>query len=502
MKPTNNKTTEPFSIVIFGASGNLTSLKLIPALFELYHHGLLAADFSIIGIARREMSDAEFCEKIFPDVQKADRCGNATVENWEKFKSHIHYLSGDSNNIDTYENLISLLQNQEFNKGEIGNCLFYCSVKPDLFGEITDNLNKSGLNKSQEGYFRRIIFEKPFGTDLDTARKLNIKLKETLDESQIYRIDHYLGKETVQNILALRFANRIFESVWNKDHIDHIQISVCETVHVGQRAGYYDQSGALRDMVQNHIMQLVSLVAMEKPKSMAADDVRDEKVKVIQSIRPVCENNCCCSVVTGQYTAGTIEGSQIDGYLQAEGVAPDSKTETFVAFKMFVDTPGMTDVPIYIRTGKALAKKVTEICVYFKPVDDQLFARDCSCNCGQMNSLVLRVQPNDGVSVNFFTHKTGQQCLEPRELTFYYPDFCPSPIPSAYEKLLHDALLGDQTLFIRSDETEAAWEFISPLIDNIKLKNKTPEPYTPGSFGPEKSDGLIKCGGERKWKNS
>ena len=496
----NNKKTIPFSIVIFGASGNLTSLKLIPALFELNHHGLLADDFAIIGVSRREMSDSDFSDKLFEDVKKADRCGNATEENWQKFKSHIHYLSGDGNDATTFKNLTDKICALPFNNGKTGNCLFYCSVKPDLFGEIAANLHKNGLSSSSPDEFRRIIIEKPFGTNLDTALELNSQLKKIFGEEQIYRIDHYLGKETVQNILALRFANRMFESVWNKDNIDHIQISVCETVDVGQRGGYYDQSGALRDMVQNHIMQLVSLVAMERPKSLAADDIRDEKVKVIQAIRPVCENNCCCSVVTGQYTAGEIEDNPVTAYLESPGVAAESMTETFVAFKMHVDTPTMTDVPIYIRTGKALAKKTTEICLFFKPVENPIFQKECSCKA-KMNSLILRIQPNDGVSVNFFTHKAGLQCLEARELNFFYPDFCPSPIPSAYEKLLHDALLGDQTLFIRSDETEAAWRFISPLLDNIKLKEKQPQPYAPGSFGPEKSDELMKCGG-RSWKNN
>ncbi len=492
--------TQPFSIVIFGASGNLTSLKLIPALFELYHHGLLAEDFSITGISRRELSNEEFADKLFTDVKKADRCGNATQENWESFKSHIYYLSGDGNDSDTFTRLSEHLSQMAYNNGTPGNCLFYCSVKPNLFGAISANLHNSGLTKSDDpDQFRRVIIEKPFGTDLETAVALNKELKQYFTEEQLYRIDHYLGKETVQNILALRFANRMFESVWNKDNIDHIQVSVCETVDVGQRGGYYDESGAIRDMVQNHIMQLVSLVAMERPKSLSADDVRDEKVKVIEAIRPVCENNCCCSVVTGQYTSGSLDGKEITGYLETEGVASDSITETFTAFKLYVDTPTMKDVPIYIRTGKALAKKTTEICIFFKPIENPLFKKECSCN-STMNSLILRIQPNDGVSVNFFTHKTGQQCLEGRELTFYYPDFCPSPIPSAYEKLLHDALLGDQTLFIRSDETEAAWRFISPLLKSIKEKNKTPMPYAPGSFGPESSDQLMKCGG-RSWKN-
>ncbi|MBN2841817.1 MAG: glucose-6-phosphate dehydrogenase [Sedimentisphaerales bacterium] len=503
MTETENKRTEPFSLVIFGASGNLTSLKLIPALFELFHHDLLAIDFAIIGIARRELGQEEFHARLYEDVKKADRCGNLTPENWAEFCKHIHYLSGDGNEPETFDNLRNLITSMPFNNGQTGSCLFYCSVKPELFSEIAFNLHKSGLSQPETPeQFRRIIIEKPFGTDLDSAINLNKELKSYFKEEQIFRIDHYLGKETVQNILALRFANRIFDSVWNKDNIDHIQISVCEMVDVGQRGSYYDQSGALRDMVQNHIMQLLALVAMERPESLSARAIRNEKVKVISSIRPVCENHCCCSVVTGQYTDGKIEDKAITGYLNCPGVSPASITETFVAFKLFVDTPSMADVPIYIRTGKALAKKMTDICIYFKPVTNQLFGPEYSSGCAQnsMNCLVLRIQPNDGVSVNFFTHKTGRQCLEPRELDFYYPDFCPNPIPSAYEKLLHDALSGDQTLFIRSDETEAAWRFITPLINSIKLKNKTPEPYQPGTFGPEGADKLMACSG-RKWRN-
>ena len=494
-----DKRMKPFSIVIFGASGNLTSLKLIPALFELYHRGMLGEKFAIFGLARREMSDQDFHDKLFEDVKNADKCGFAKPETWGEFCKHIHYLSGNGNDPATFAKLKSRIMEQPFNNGTAGNCLFYCSVKPELFPEIARNISSSGLGDSTNpDDFRRLIIEKPFGFDLDSARKLNAELKEHFKENQIYRIDHYLGKETVQNILALRFANRIFESVWNKEHLDHIQISVCEKVDVGERGGYYDQSGALRDMVQNHIMQLVSLVAMEEPKSLDAKDIRDEKVKVIKSIRPVCENNCCCSVVTGQYTSGSLDGKDIVGYLEAPGVPKDSTTETFTAFKLYVDTPTMKDVPIYIRTGKALAKKTTEIGLYFKPVVNKLFDQDCCPN--GFNSLILRIQPNDGVSVNFFTRKTNETCLEPRELNFYYPDACPSPIPSAYERLLYDALLGDQTLFIRSDETEAAWEFISPLVDSIKEKQKIPEPYEPGSFGPAKSDDLMACGG-RQWRN-
>ncbi len=493
------KTIKPFSIVIFGASGNLTSLKLIPALFELYHRGMLGKEFAIFGLARRPMTDQQFHEKLFDDVKNADKCGFAKPETWDEFCQHIHYVSGDGNDPSTFETLKSRLAALPFNNGKLGNCLFYCSVKPELFPDIAANISSSGLGSSSNpDEFRRLIIEKPFGFDLASARKLNEELSRHFQENQIYRIDHYLGKETVQNILALRFANRIFESVWNKDHLDHIQISVCEKVDVGERAGYYDQSGALRDMVQNHIMQLVSLVAMEEPKSLNANDIRNEKVKVIKAIRPVCENNCCCSVVTGQYTGGKIDDKDIVGYLDAPGVPKDSTTETFTAFRMYVDTPTMKDVPIYIRTGKALGKKTTEIGLFFKTVTNKLFDQACCPN--GFNSLILRIQPNDGVSVNFFTRKTSQICLEPRELNFYYPDACPSPIPSAYEKLLHDALLGDQTLFIRSDETEAAWEFISPLIDSIKEKQKIPQPYEPGSFGPAKSDELMACGG-RQWRN-
>ena len=473
------------SFVIFGASGDLTQRKLIPALFNLYRKGRLPENFRILGFAYRPWDDHTFRSNMHSGVEQfADYKFQQTE--WENFAGHLHYLPGNFTNLSDFDHLANYLAGLE---GSPTNRLFYLATAPGFFLETIYQLSRAGLTKAEAGW-RRVVIEKPFGTDLDSARALNHAVHRVFDESQIYRIDHYLGKETVQNLLVFRFANSIFEPVWNRQCIDHVQITVAEEVGVEHRAGYYDGVGVLRDMFQNHLFQLLSLVAMEPPATYKGDALRDEKVKVIKSVRPIATEEMREATVRGQYR----------GYREEPGVAPDSQTETYAAIRLFIDNWRWQGVPFYLRSGKRMAEKCTEILVQFKypplsmfplPSDHEMTA----------NILTLCLQPDEGIHLRFEA-KVPDTIAEMRsvEMEFHYRDsFGPTSIPEAYERLLLDALIGDQSLFTRDDRTELTWEIIDPIINTWHAADSpTLTVYEPGSWGPVEADEFL-AHGRRTW---
>jgi glucose-6-phosphate 1-dehydrogenase len=474
----------PFTLVIFGASGDLTRRKLIPAVYSLFCEGLLPEAFSLVGFARRPKSDEEFRE---------ETRGEIAPDAWAEFAPRLHYHTAAYDQPEGYAKLLQRLNDRDLPS----NALFYFAVPPETVTPIVEQLQASGLARrgNNGSPWSRIIVEKPFGRDLDSARELNAHLAAAFDESQIFRIDHYLGKETVQNLLVLRFANSIFEPLWNHKYVDHVQITVSETLGVEGRGGYYDQAGALRDIVQNHIIHLLCLVAMEAPRSLNPNDVRDEKVKVIRALRPISKECIINGVVRAQYG----RHGETPGYLEEPDVAPDSRTDTFVAFRSFVDNWRWADVPFYIRTGKRLPARITEISVHFKAVPPVLF-NAAPFGPLEPNVLCIRIQPNEGISLRFEVKTPGPAMrLEPYRMDFgYHAAFGKGP-PDAYERLLLDAALGDATLFTRSDEVEAAWEFVAPVIEGCEQQDSRPLPqYPAGSWGPKEADRLIEADG-RHW---
>jgi len=492
---------EPFTLVIFGASGDLTRRKLIPAVYSLFRGGLLPERFSVVGFARREMSDDAFRDEMRQGVAAFSRNGLCDDECWRRFAASLHYHVGDYGDPASYRALHDRLEAMAAERGGPHNCLFYLATPPAVFRAAIDQLRRAGLARptDDDGPWSHIIVEKPFGRDLGSARALNAHIRTSFDESQIFRIDHYLGKETVQNLLVLRFANAIFEPIWNHKYVDHVQITVGETVGVEQRGAYYDQAGALRDMVQNHMMHLLALVAMEAPSTMDADAVRDEKVKVLHALRPAL---CDCmpgGIVRAQYTAGNVGGRHLPGYRGTDGVAPDSTTETYTALKTFVDNWRWSGVPFYLRTGKAMPVRATEISIHFGAVPQVLFN---AAPFGPMapNVLALRIQPNEGISLQFQVKVPGAGLrIQPFEMAFGYADAFGAEPPDAYERLLLDAALGDPTLFTRSDEVEAAWAFLTPILDACAKCPVSELPaYAAGSWGPKEADDLIEADG-RRW---
>lgn len=490
---------EPCSIVIFGASGDLTARKLIPALYHLFLEDQLPRPFQVIGVARREKTDEQFREELKNGLEKFSRTKSVDSEKWAEFASVIRYCQGEFGEDATYEKLKTDLASTDHPALQ-HNLLIYLAVSPTQFAEIVEGCHRQGLlNRDYQGeHWQRIVVEKPFGQDLRTAQALNDDLMRFAHERQIYRIDHYLGKETVQNILMFRFSNSIFEQLWNRQSIDHVQITVSEKLGVGSRGGYYEEAGAMRDMVQNHLLQVLALVAMEPPVSLDAEPIRDEKVKLLRSIRQLPPSVIDDWAVRGQYFAGTVDGEARPGYRQETKVRADSNVETFAALKFQIDNWRWSGVPFYLRTGKNLPLSASEVRIRFRPTPNVLFSAACG---GKLNAnvLTLRLQPDEGIQLHFNGKVPGNNMeVRPVRMHFSYDTEFGAYTPEAYERLLLEAIAGDATLFIRRDEVETAWS----IVDNIRkgwenrpLSNR--EFYTAGSWGPEAADELLARQGHR-----
>ena len=486
---------DPFSLVIFGASGDLTRRKLVPAVFGLFVDGLLPDDFSLIGYARTRQDGPAFVEALHEHVRQNCRVDVWDESRWRDFASRIRYQCGGYDR-DGFVALAESLRGSA--GGAIGNVLYDFATPAVAFESILAGLDAAGLvqPRGPDSTWSRIIIEKPFGHDLESSCRLNCKVKQTFTEDQVFRIDHYLGKETVQNILVLRFANAIFEPIWNQKYVDHVQITVSETLGMEGRGEYYDQTGALRDIMQNHMMHLLCLVAMEPPIGLDADSIRDEKVKLLRALRPVPSDCMSDRVIRGQYVSASVDGQDVPGYLEEEGVASQSITETYVALKAFVDNWRWAGVPFYLRTGKRMPERSTCVSIYFKPVPEVLFGAETSQQM-HPNRLRLRIQPNEGISLRFQTKVPGPgMTLKPHEMEFAYASAYGREPADAYERLLLDAALGDSTLFIRDDEVEAAWRFVAPLLEACPeyLERRLPT-YPAGSWGPAEGDELMSCDG-------
>jgi len=491
----SRKAQEPCSIVIFGASGDLTSRKLVPALYHLCKEKQMPPDYRIVGFARREKTDESWREELRQALEKFSRTKPVDDAVWKEFSQHIDYLPGDLTNASAYKAMEQKLRS--FGSEPLRrNLLFYLAISPSQFGETVEQLHTAGLLEKMETNngkgWQRIVVEKPFGHDLESAHQLNRELTRFAGESQVFRIDHYLGKETVQNILMFRFSNSVFERLWNRESIDHVQITVSEELGVGQRGGYYEEAGALRDMVQNHLLQVLSLIAMEPPVSLDAESIRDEKVKLLKSIRPLTPEDVLRQVVRGQYFAGKVDSELRVGYRQEQKVKPDSIVETYVALKLFIDNWRWSGVPFYLRTGKALPLSASEVRVQFRPTPHVLFAAECGQNL-DANALSLRLQPNEGISLRFNGKVPGTSLeVRPVRMHFSYDAEFGAYTPEAYERLLLEAMAGDATLFIRRDEVEAAWRIVDSIRqgwDDKPLTNR--EFYSAGTWGPVAADDLL-----------
>ena len=481
---------DPCVMVIFGASGDLTKRKLIPALYNLAKDNLLSKEFALVGVARNEMNTEQFRDMINKEIGDFATT-KLDPKQWEWLSQRIHYVSGAFDDPNVYQTLSILLASLDKQLGTRGNYFFYLATSPSFFGLIIKQLGAADLVTEDHG-FRRVIIEKPFGRDLDSAKALNKEIRKVLDEKQIYRIDHYLGKETVQNILVFRFANGIFEPIWNRRYIDHIQITVSETVGVEQRGAYYDTAGTLRDMVPNHIFQLISLTAMEPPVSFDADVVRDEQAKILKALSPMTDEEVLTRTVRGQYGAGEVKGHRIANYRDEPMVPPDSRTETFVAMKLFIDNWRWADVPFYLRTGKALPKRATQIAIQFKKAPFVLF-RKTAVDRLESNRLVLHLQPDEGISLSFGAKIPGPVVqIGGVNMNFNYTDYFNATPQTGYERLLYDCMLGDATLFQRSDMVEAAWHVVAPILDVWEALPPRRFPnYAAGTWGPAESDEML-----------
>lgn len=486
-------TTKNHVLVIFGASGDLTYRKLVPALFDLFAQYLLPEQSAILGVSRTNLSDEVFREKMKKGIISFANFGEEFKDRIDEFLERVYYQALNTFEADDYAKLKTRLENINNEVGTNGNFLYYLSTPPSLYNVIPKNLAQHNLNRQGKSIgWRRIIIEKPFGYDLNSGKALNKDLLKYFHEDQLYRIDHYLGKETVQNLLVTRFANGIFEPLWNRNFIHHVEITTSESIGVEGRGGYYDGSGALRDMVQNHLLQVAALVAMEPPTTIEATSIRNETLKVFQSLRPLNPDDLANYVIRGQYTAATVRGKKSVGYREEEGVDANTRTETFVAMKYFIDNWRWGGVPFYIRTGKHLPTRVSEVVIHFKPTPHALFVDNKDfCNTG--NQLVIRIQPDEGILLKFGMKVPGAGFeVKNVNMDFHYTDLRQTYVPSAYERLLLDAMLGDATLYARGDAVEAAWEFVQPILDYWKNDPKAPlYGYPAGSWGPEEADQLI-----------
>jgi glucose-6-phosphate 1-dehydrogenase len=483
----------PGVLVIFGASGDLTSRKLLPAIASLAKRRLLPPAFSVVGIARTELSDEDFRQlamKAVPDDGP-----------WAELVKGFRYVAGDYTHPDTFDALKKVLDELDQQRGTAGNRTYYLATIPSVFPDVAQALGQHGLNLGPDGLKDniRIVIEKPFGRDLESARQLDAALHAAFSEDQIYRIDHYLGKETVQNVLALRFANAIFEPIWNRRYVDHVEITVAESLGVGHRGGFYETAGALRDIVQNHMMQVMAITCMEPPSMGDARGIRDEKVKVLRAVDIPDMDEVVAQIVRGQYERGWVEGEEVPSYREEEGVAADSQTDTYVAMRLTIDNWRWAGVPFYLRTGKRLPKRLTEVALQFKPVPHLPFAARQARGL-HPNTLVLRIQPDEGITLRFGAKVPGQ-AFEVRDVLMdfsYGAAFLEEP-PEAYERLLLDAMAGDPTLFIRTDEVEQAWQIVEPIIEAWQDREVPLARYPAGTWGPKAADRLLAQDG-RAWR--
>ncbi len=495
---------EPCVMVIFGVTGDLTARKLMPALYDLAIGHPLPEGFSVVGVSHRDWDDEKFRSEMREAVERGARTP-VTDEGWELFSQGLFYVRGDFGGEDTYTDLKQRLDQVDEERRAHGNRMFYLASAPRFYGPIIKHLSASGIAHRQDIYFdrdtgwNRVVIEKPFGRDVATARALNSEIGSVFSERQIYRTDHYLGKETVQNVLAFRFANTLFEPVWNRQYVDHVQITVAESLGVEERAGFYEEAGALRDMVQSHILQLLSVIAMEPPAHFNGNALRDEKVKVLRAVVPPMGDELMQKTVRGQYDEGFLSGRKMPAYRDEKGVRPGSKTETFVAMELAIDNWRWAGVPFYLRTGKRLPRRVTEIAVQFKKVPHLMFQSAGDVDLSP-NVITIRIQPDEGIALKFAAKVPGPTTqLRPVRMDFLYGSSFGEAGPDAYERLLLDAMLGDPTLFARRDEVETAWSIVQPILDGWRDMALPVYPYESGSWGPTKSDSILRRD-DREWR--
>jgi glucose-6-phosphate 1-dehydrogenase len=490
-----NRIAGPSGLVIFGVTGDLSRKKLVPAVYDLANRGLLPPGFGLVGFARRAWKDQDFEELVYESIRKYARTA-WSEDVWQQLSSGIRFVAGDFDDNKAFDRLKETLDELDATRGTNGNHAFYLSIPPKAFPIVTKQLSRSGLADSIPDAFRRVVIEKPFGSDLSSARELNEVVEAVFPKDSVFRIDHYLGKETVQNILALRFANLLYEPIWNANYIDHVQITMAEDIGVGGRAGYYDGVGAARDVIQNHLLQLLALTAMEEPLTFDANHLRAEKERVLAAVRIPAD--LANHTARGQYRGGWQGGQKVSGYLEKEGISPDSKTETFAAIRLDIDTPRWQGVPFYLRAGKRLGRRVTEIAVVFKDAPQQLFSERQRSTLGP-NAIVIRVQPDEGVTIRFGSKVPGPG-MQVRDVTmdFGYGHSFTEDSPEAYERLILDVLLGDPPLFPRHQEVELSWKILDPIVQ-FWANNGQPESYLPGSWGPKSSDAMMAADG-RIWR--
>lgn len=491
-----NRIAGPSGLIIFGVTGDLSRKKLMPAVYDLANRGLLPPGFSLVGFARRDWEDQDF-EQVVHDAVKAYARTEYREEVWKQLAQGIRFVSGEFGDDAAFEQLKATVEKLDAERGTMGNHAFYLSIPPKAFPEVTEQLRRSGLAEASDGQWRRVVIEKPFGSDLKTARELNTVVESVFPPDSVFRIDHYLGKETVQNILALRFANQMFEPIWNSNYVDHVQISMAEDIGVGGRAGYYDGIGAARDVIQNHILQLLALTAMEEPLSFDAKDLRAEKEKVLAAVS--LPDDLGSATARGQYSGGWQGGEQVPGFLEEDGMSPESTTETYAAMRLDIKTRRWDGVPFYLRAGKRLGRRVTEIAVVFKRAPQFLFAESQTSELGQ-NALVIRVQPDEGVTIRFGSKVPGAG-TQVRDVTmdFGYGHAFTEASPEAYERLILDVLLGDPPLFPRHQEVELSWKILDPIEEYWAAQGGPLEQYQPGSWGPASADALLARDG-RTWR--
>ena len=485
----------PCGMVIFGVTGDLARKKVMPAIYDLANRGLLPPGFSLVGFARRDWADQDFAQIVHDSVRQHART-EFREEVWRQLSEGFRFVPGDFNDDAAFDQLGRTIQELDDVRGTGGNHAFYMAIPPSFFGDVAGQLKEHGLAEPQPGSWRRVVVEKPFGHDLESARELNNILGEVFDPGSIFRIDHYLGKETVQNILAMRFANNLFEPIWNSNYVDHVQITMAEDIGIGGRAGYYDGVGAARDVIQNHLMQLMALIAMEEPTSFDAESLRIEKLKVLRSVaRP---SRLDQTTARGQYVAGWAGGEKVPGFLEEEGIKKSSTTETFAAVRLDIETRRWAGVPFYLRTGKRLGRRVTEVAVVFKAAPHQPFSATATEELTQ-NALVVRVQPDEGMTIRFGAKVPGT-AMEIRDVNmdFAYGGSFTEASPEAYERLILDVLLGDPPLFPRHEEVELSWQILDPVLDHWASKGR-PDTYDSGTWGPAAADRMIARDG-RTWR--
>ncbi|MFM1984366.1 MAG: hypothetical protein RL723_801 [Actinomycetota bacterium] len=490
-----NRIAGPSSLVIFGVTGDLSRKKLMPAVYDLANRGLLPAGFALVGFARRDWKNQDFGKVVKEAVKQYARTPwNESV--WKQLSENIRFVSGEFDDDASFDRLKATIDELDAKVGTNGNHAFYLSIPPKAFAQVCQQLKRSGLADAGPDEFRRVVIEKPFGRDLKTSRELNEVVESVFPPDSVFRIDHYLGKETVQNILALRFANMLFEPLWNSNYIDHVQITMAEDIGVGGRAGYYDGIGAARDVIQNHLLQLLALTAMEEPVSFDAADLRAEKEKVLSAVRV--PKDIAKHTARGQYAGGWQGGENVTGFLDEDGMNPNSVSETYAAMRLDINTRRWAGVPFYLRAGKRLGRRVTEIAVVFKRAPQQLFAESQTSALGQ-NALVIRVQPDEGVTIRFGSKVPGVG-MQVRDVTmdFGYGHAFTEASPEAYERLILDVLLGDPPLFPRHEEVELSWKILDPIVSFWEKKGK-PEQYRPGTWGPSSADAMMALDG-REWR--